>query len=89
MVGATNVIAGYLGPYGGIFGPEDLELLQKLFDEFCEARGYAPKSADAEHTAFLFFTLFRGGIVDEGSLRKALPDSGLDDCAAGLYRRPR
>ena len=89
MVGATNVIAGYLGPYGGIFGPEDLELLQKLFDEFCEARGYAAKSADAEHTAFLFFTLFQGGIVDEGSLRKALPDSGLDDCAAGLYRRPR
>ena len=64
--------------YGGVFEPEDLALLQRLFDEVCEARGYTPGSEHAEYMALLIVTLFQSGIVDESSLRKALEDSGSD-----------
>ena len=60
--------------YGGVFEPEDLALLQKLFDEVCVARGYVPDSEQAEFLALLIVTLFQSGIVDETSLRKALED---------------
>src|SRR5262245_36161124 len=38
----TTVIGRYAEEYGGVFTPEDLELLQQLFDEVCQKRGYAP-----------------------------------------------
>ena len=60
--------------HGGIFTPEDLQLIQKLFDELCSAQGYAPDSEDAEYVGLLVVTLFKSGIVDENSLRKALED---------------
>ncbi len=71
-----DVIARYIESYGGIFGPDDLTLLQKLFDEVCLARGYPPDGEDAEYMALLIVTLFRSGIVDEASLRNAVCDGG-------------
>ena len=68
------MIARYAKEYGGIFTPEDLQLLQRLFDEVCSERGYAPDSEHAEYTALLIVTLFNSGFVDETSLRKALED---------------
>ena len=44
-----DVIARYIKSYGGIVGPDDLTLLQKLFDEVCLARGYPPDGEDAEY----------------------------------------
>ena len=73
------MLGQYVEEYGGVFGPEDLALLQKLFDEVCEARGYTPDSEQAEYTALLMVTLFNSGIVDESSLRQALVDSGEID----------
>jgi hypothetical protein len=69
------VVALYAKEYGGVFRPEDLALLQKLFDEVCEARGYAPDSEQSEYMALLIFTLFNSGFVNETSLRKALEDN--------------
>jgi hypothetical protein len=43
------VIGRYVQEYGGAFTPEELELLQRLFDEVCQARGYAPDGEQAEY----------------------------------------
>jgi hypothetical protein len=71
-----NVIARYIESYGGIFRPDDLTLLQKLFDEVCLREGYPTDGEDAEYLALLIVTLFRSGIVDEDSLRKAVDVDG-------------
>jgi hypothetical protein len=64
------MIARYSEKFGGFFEPEDLKLLQKLFDGVCTERGYSPDSEDAERAALLIVNLFKSGIVDEIPLRR-------------------
>jgi hypothetical protein len=56
--------------------PSSVPMTLTYSKEFCEERGYTPGSAEAENTAFMIVTLFKCGIVDESSLRKALENSG-------------
>ena len=52
----------------GVFEPEDLGILQRIFDQACKARGYARDSAEAGALAAEIVSLFGNGIVNEGAL---------------------
>jgi hypothetical protein len=57
---------------GGIFPPEHLEILQRVFEQACLERGYPRDGLEAEELATLIVELFQGGIVSEADLRVAL-----------------
>ena len=52
----------------GVFEPEDLSVLQRVFDQACKERGYARHSPEAEALAASIVSLFGNGIVNEGAL---------------------
>ncbi|GLS30737.1 hypothetical protein SAMN04488498_1298 [Mesorhizobium albiziae] len=57
---------------GGVFEPEQLEILQRVFDQACIDRGYPRTGLDAEELASMILRLFHRGIMSEASLTVAL-----------------
>ena len=57
---------------GGVFEPEQLEILQRVFDQACIDRGYLRTHAKAEDLAAVIMRLFNTGIVSEANLTVAL-----------------
>jgi hypothetical protein len=58
---------------GGVFEPEQLEILQRVFDQACIDRGHSRVGIDAEILAATIIRLFHTGIVSEADLHVA-PD---------------
>ena len=57
---------------GGVFEPEQLEILQRVFDQACIDRGHSRVGIDAEILAATIIRLFHTGIVSEADLHVAL-----------------
>jgi hypothetical protein len=57
---------------GGIFSPEQLGILQKIFDQTCADRGFPRDGPQAEDLAAVIVDLFHAGFVGETDLRVAL-----------------
>lgn len=66
----------------GIMHPEELALLQRVFDRACRSNGHAPSSPAAEDTAVRLIVLFRSGVMDEEKLFAALVESRARSSAA-------
>jgi hypothetical protein len=56
----------------GVFEPEQLEILQRVFDQACIDRGHSRVGIDAENLAATIMHLFHTGIVSEADLHVAL-----------------
>jgi hypothetical protein len=52
----------------GIFQPEELNILQRVFDQMCIERGCLPDSKDGEALAMELVALFQNGIMTENDL---------------------
>jgi hypothetical protein len=62
-----------LSGYGGVFGPADLDTLQRVFDRLCTERRLALKDKDQrEELARDVIGLFQDGITGEADLWRAL-----------------
>ena len=57
---------------GGVFEPEHLEILQRVFDQACLDRGISGEGTDAEDLAEAIILLFHAGIVSEAELNIVL-----------------
>ena len=57
---------------GGIIQPEELRLLQSIFDDLCAAKGIEHDSVAATDTAFFLISIYQSGVTDEERLRRAI-----------------
>lgn len=59
--------------------PNDLAMLQRVFDKYCADGGLAPSSAAAEVEAMALLYLFQNGLTDEAALLAKMQqrESGL------------
>ena len=57
---------------GGVFEPEQLEILQRVFDQACIDRGHSRVGIEAENLAAVIMGLFHIGIMTEADLHVAL-----------------
>ncbi|WP_189341252.1 MULTISPECIES: RNA-binding protein [unclassified Mesorhizobium] len=58
---------------GGVYWPEDLDKLQRVFDRLCDERRLAKKDRDQrEYLAMEVFRFFEDGVTDETDLWRAL-----------------
>jgi hypothetical protein len=63
--------------YSGVFGPADLEMLQKVFDQMCAERNVAEEDLmQRDEIADQVVTLFQRGVMDEAELMKTLSKGG-------------
>jgi hypothetical protein len=58
----------------GIAYPDDMELLKRVFDRFCEAHQIIQGGTDAEEIAQAAMSLFQAGVFDEAALWKHLSE---------------
>ena len=66
-----------LSRYDGIFEPDDLRLLQRVFDQLCDERHLTREDNEArEALAEEIIGAFRRGVTDEAELRRAISQSG-------------
>ena len=63
--------------YGGVLQPEELEILQRVFDRICRDRKCPPESEEAEDLAATIIVLFQNGVLTEHELVAEL-DRGKD-----------
>ncbi|RWB72950.1 MAG: hypothetical protein EOQ50_18455 [Mesorhizobium sp.] len=55
--------------YSGVFEPEDLDLLQRVFDQLCKERGIAQTNSEQrEALASDIVSAFQNGVADEAAL---------------------
>ena len=57
---------------GGVFEPEQLEILQRVFDQTCIERGLFRVGIEAENLAAVIMGFFHIGIMTEADLRMVL-----------------
>ena len=57
---------------GRIIQPEELRLLQSIFDDLCVAKGIEHDSAAALDTASFLISAFQSGVRDEERLRRII-----------------
>lgn len=58
---------------GGVYGPAELDLLQRVFDRLCDERRLAKKDREQrEYLAIELFQVFDDGSTDEAHLLQAL-----------------
>jgi hypothetical protein len=62
----------------GVFQPEELEVLQRVFDQVCRERKHHPESEEAETIAVTIIVLFQTGLLTEHDLVVAALDWGED-----------
>ncbi|MET3595147.1 hypothetical protein ABID26_004559 [Mesorhizobium shonense] len=59
--------------YGGVYGPADLDLLQRVFDRLCDERRLAKKDREQrEQLAAEVIRVFDDGITGEADLLRAI-----------------
>ena len=63
--------------YYGVFQHEELEILQRVFDQVCRDRRYRPESEQAEAIAATIIALFQAGVLTGHELVAEL-DRGKD-----------
>lgn len=51
-----------------IFSPEDLQLLQRVFDQLCASKGLEKSTEEAKVLAQRLFVSYRLGVKDEAAL---------------------
>lgn len=62
-----------LSRYSGVYWPEDLDKLQRVFDRLRDERRLAKKDREQrEYLAMAVFQVFEEGITDETDLWRAL-----------------
>jgi hypothetical protein len=59
----------------GAFSPQDLRILQQVFDQACAERQITKGSIEAEALAAEIMMLFHSGIADESELNAKLSNS--------------
>ncbi len=57
---------------GCIVQPEDLGLLQRIFDDFCAAKGIEHNSVAATDAAFFLISIYQSGVTDKERLRRVI-----------------
>lgn len=55
--------------FGGI-QPEDIDLLQRVFDQLCKEQRLNPRSVDAELMGAALIISYQAGVQDESTLLK-------------------
>ena len=63
---------------GCIIQPEELGLLQRIFDDFCAAKGIEHDSVAATDAAFFLISIYQNGVTDKERLRLAIGLQGAD-----------
>ena len=58
--------------HSGVFEPEQLQILQRVFDQACIDRGHSRVGIEGENLAAMIMGLFHNGIVSEADLQAAL-----------------
>lgn len=59
-------------PISGVAYPDDLKLLQEIYDDICDKRGLHCGSCAAEDLARVAMELFGQGVFDENEIRDRL-----------------
>jgi len=59
-------------PFTGIANPEQLALLRKALDEYCQSASIDPRTPAHEDAVYLVMELFRGGVATAEELKAAL-----------------
>lgn len=65
------------GPFHSINGiayPEEIDLLRRVFDQFCRENGVIPGGPDAEDLSRAAMSLFTAGVVEEAHLVESLAE---------------
>jgi hypothetical protein len=57
---------------GRVIRPEELRLLQSIFDDLCAAKGIEHDSVAATDTASFLISAYQSGVTDEERLRRAI-----------------
>ena len=55
----------------GVFEPEELARMQRLFDQICFDHGLAQDSPDCESLAHWLMSIYKSGVRDEALLKAA------------------
>ena len=58
--------------------PDEIAHLQRIFDDFCAAKGIEHDSLAATDTAFFLIAIYQSGVTDEERLRLAIGLQGAD-----------
>ncbi|WP_189510503.1 MULTISPECIES: hypothetical protein [unclassified Mesorhizobium] len=62
-----------LSRYGGIYGPAELDLLQRVFDRLCDERRLAKKDREQRNQlAAEVIHVFDDGVTEEADLLRAM-----------------
>jgi hypothetical protein len=72
-----SIALAHTAPRGGVFEPEELDILQRVFDQVCRERKYNRESEEAEAIAATMIVLFQTGVLTEHELLTAI-DRGED-----------
>jgi hypothetical protein len=86
-VKVREVSISRLASAAGVFEPEDVDLLQRIFDQICKDRGYMRDCPEAGRIAASLFQLFHAGIYDETSFLVALSEQETTEVSQRADRR--
>jgi hypothetical protein len=66
----------HLQTNGCVVQPEELALLQRVFDDFCAAKGIERHAVAATDAAFFLISIYQSGVTDKEHLRRSLELQG-------------
>jgi hypothetical protein len=68
----------HLQTNGCVIHPEELGLLEHIFDDFCATKGVERDSIPATEAAFFLMCIYQNGVTDKERLRRAIGLPGAD-----------